>query len=244
MGSLTKQGSKYSDEDRRQVVAEYLITGNMKKVAKSTGIPHRTLNDWKKADWWDDVVATVRAEKAEELDANFTENCDIGVAKNGELTKRRQVAHKPREPWSQDKKAECAITLLTCGSIKQAAKQCHVPVKTLGHWALHDEYFIEKVASLQDEKSIEHQNTYSLIVDKAQQITLEKLDEATAAQANLIACQASDKALLLGGKPTTITSTPNSIEHYTKFFTDIANKVKAEQAKRANSIDGECEEIK
>ncbi len=152
----------------------------------------------------------------------------------GTLTK--QVAHKPHEPWSQDKKAQCAITLLTCGSIKQAAKQCHVPVKTLGHWALHDEYFIDKVASLQDEKSIEHQNTYGLIVDKAQQITLEKLKDASAAQANLIACQASDKALLLAGKPTKITSNSDSIEHYTKLFQDIANQVEAEQLRRVNSI--------
>ena len=99
MGSLTKQGSKYSDEDRRRVVVEYFITGSMSKVAKSTGIPRRTLNDWKKTDWWDEVVATVRHEKGEELDANLTklidsafdqaqdrvDNGDFRVAKDGTL---------------------------------------------------------------------------------------------------------------------------------------------------------------
>ncbi len=99
MGSLTKQGSKYSDEDRRQVVIEYFITGSMTKVAKSTGIPRRTLNDWKNTDWWDELAATVRHEKNEELDASLTklidssfeqaqdrvENGDFRVGKDGKL---------------------------------------------------------------------------------------------------------------------------------------------------------------
>ena len=99
MGSLTKQGSKYSDEDRRRVVIEYFITGSMTKVSKSTGIPRRTLNDWKNTDWWDEVVASVRHEKNEELDANLTklidssfeqaqdrvENGDYRVNKDGKL---------------------------------------------------------------------------------------------------------------------------------------------------------------
>ena len=240
MGSLTKQGSKYTDEDRRRVAVEYLITGNMKKVAKSTGIPETTLSGWKQSEWWDGLVVEVRTEKGEEPDANLTENGEIWVAKNGELAKRKQVAHKPRERWNQDKKAECAITLLTCGSIRKTAKQCHVPEKTLGHWALNDDYFIDKVASLQDEKSIEHQNTYGLIVDKAQKVVLEKLKDSSAAQANLIACQATDKGLLLAGKPTKISATTNHQDSILKLLEQMSDTY---HEKQANSIPGECEEI-
>ena len=77
MGNLTKQGSKYSDEDRRRVVLEYSITGSISKVAKSTGIPRRTLNDWKKTDWWDDVAATVRHEKEAKILADNERIMDL-----------------------------------------------------------------------------------------------------------------------------------------------------------------------
>ena len=99
MGNLAKQGSKYSDEDRRRVAVEYLVTGNMKKVAKRVRIPRRTLVDWKQSEWWDELVAEVRHEKGEELDANLTklidssfeqaqdrvENGDYRVTKDGKL---------------------------------------------------------------------------------------------------------------------------------------------------------------
>jgi len=99
MGNVTKQGSKYTDEDRRQVAIEYLITGNMKKVSKRTGIPETTLSDWKRTEWWEGLVGEIRTEKAEELDAHLTklidsafdqaqdrvDNGDFRVAKDGTL---------------------------------------------------------------------------------------------------------------------------------------------------------------
>ena len=59
---LVKPGSKYSDEDRRRAVVEYCVLGNTKKVAKTTGIPRTTINDWKKTDWWDEEIVKVRHE--------------------------------------------------------------------------------------------------------------------------------------------------------------------------------------
>ncbi len=169
MGRLTKQGSKYSDEDRRQVVIEYFITGSMTKVAKSTGIPRRTLNDWKNTDWWDELAATVRHEKNEELDANLTklidssfeqaqdrvENGDFRVGKDGKLI---------RVPMG-------GRDLVMSGAIVYDKRQLH------------------------------------------------------------------------RNQPTSISSKSDSIEQYTKFFEDIAAEVQAKQAKKANSIPGECEEI-
>lgn len=169
MGSLTKQGSKYSDEDRRRVVVEYFITGSMTKVAKSIGIPRRTLNDWKKADWWDELVATVRHEKGEELDAKLTKLIDSAFeqaqdrVENGDfrLTKDNELIRVPMGGQA----------LVTSGAI-----------------------------------------TY-------------------------------DKRQLNRNQPTSISSTSDSLEHFTKVFTDIARQVKGELARQANSIPGECEEI-
>lgn len=67
------QGSKYTDEDRRYVMATYLVVGNINKVSDQTGIPARTIHDWMKTEWWDGMITQARAEKDEELDANLTE---------------------------------------------------------------------------------------------------------------------------------------------------------------------------
>lgn len=67
------QRSKYTDNDRRNVLATYLIIGNVKKVSLQTGIPARTIQDWMKTSWWSEMLTVVRAEKDEELDAKLTE---------------------------------------------------------------------------------------------------------------------------------------------------------------------------
>jgi transposase-like protein len=65
-------GSYYTDEQRREAVAEYVVLGNWRKVAEATGIPQRTLGDWAKQPWFHTLLAEVRAEKGAELDGQLT----------------------------------------------------------------------------------------------------------------------------------------------------------------------------
>ena len=76
MDKLVKQGSKYSDEERRQAVVEYLVTGNMAKVSANTGIPETTLSDWRRTEWWEQLSVEIRSEKGAELDAKMTRLID------------------------------------------------------------------------------------------------------------------------------------------------------------------------
>ena len=76
MSRMVSKGSKYSDQQRMEVVVLYAISGNAKKVAKATGIPRTTIVGWKKADWWHDAVAKVRSEKADEHRAKYSELVD------------------------------------------------------------------------------------------------------------------------------------------------------------------------
>ena len=117
MSNMVEKGSKYTDEQRTEAAIQFAVLGNMKQVAKRTGIPRSTIIGWKDKDWWTEIVTTALSEKREQ-----------------------------------------------------------------------------------------HIAKYSRIVDKAQDVTLEKLPECSAAQANLIACQATDKAQLLSGMPTAITT--------------------------------------
>jgi len=153
MGKFVKTGSKYSDQQRMEVVVLYAISGNAKKVAKATGIPRTTIVGWKKAEWWQDAVTSVRSEKADE-----------------------------------------------------------------------------------------HRAKYSELVDKAQQVALEKLPEASAAQANLIACQATDKIRLHDGMPTEITGKAESMSALAKQFDQLAQSFK-EKPVNVVEVQDETEEI-
>ncbi len=153
MGDLVKTGSKYSDQQRMEVVVLYAILGNAKKVAKVTGIPRTTIVGWKKAEWWQDAVTSVRSEKADE-----------------------------------------------------------------------------------------HRAKYSELVDNAQQVALEKLPEASAAQANLIACQATDKIRLHDGMPTEITGKAEAMSALAKQFDQLAQSFKEKQV-NVVEVQDETEEI-
>ena len=151
MSNLVKKGSKYSDQQRMEVVILYAISGNAKKVAKATGIPRTTIVGWKKTAWWKDAVTSVRSEKADE-----------------------------------------------------------------------------------------HRARYSELVDKAQKVALEKLPEASARDAMIIAATGTDKIRLADNKPTSITSSQAS-DAQIKAVMDKCFEL-GQEVKQVNSIDGECTE--
>ena len=140
-----------------------------------------------------------------------------------------KAVHIPNTKWGIDKKTECAIAVMAYGSIEKAAKQCDISPKTLGHWSRHDVDYIAQLDNLRGEKAQEAQHTYGLIVEKAQAITLAKLDESTAAQASLIACQAQDKQLLLQGKPQRITEQQGGLQQMYDTFRQLSrDSIRAE----------------
>ncbi len=77
MSKMVGRGSKYTDEDRKLAVVEYVVTGNLQRVSDNTGIPLSTVHSWSKLDWWETLSGEVRSEKSAELDAKMTELIDI-----------------------------------------------------------------------------------------------------------------------------------------------------------------------
>jgi len=73
-GSLVDQGSKYTDQQRREAVVEYGIHGNMTKVSKVTGIPDSTLSHWKHhTDWWVTMLGELRNETSDRILPQYLE---------------------------------------------------------------------------------------------------------------------------------------------------------------------------
>ncbi len=151
------------------------------------------------------------------------------------MTGKAIEPHKPHEKWGDDKKAECAIALLACGSIEKAARQCHISPKTLGHWSRHDDRFNEVLENLQGEKALEHKHMYAKIVTKALEAAehgIDKLDKDNLSAGDIKAlvvtgATATDKGLLLDGKPTSISGKSEGIKELTDLFRKISQENKA-----------------
>ena len=59
---ITRQGSQYTDEQRREAVIQYAILGNKVEVEKATGIPDSTLEGWIKQPWFETILGEIRDE--------------------------------------------------------------------------------------------------------------------------------------------------------------------------------------
>ncbi len=145
--------------------------------------------------------------------------------------------HKPHEKWGDDKKAECAIALLACGSIEKVARQYHISPKTLGHWSRHDDRFNEVLEDLQGEKALEHRQAYAQVVTKALKAAERGIDEldgkdlsASDIKALVVTgATATDKGLLLDGKPTSISAKAEGMDQLAAQFRKLSADHKAIQ---------------
>lgn len=79
--SPSNSTSQYSDEDRREAAAHYVLHGVMSKVSKLTGIAEGTLSDWKnKSDWWVGLTEAIRIEKSDQIDSSITRILEASTA--------------------------------------------------------------------------------------------------------------------------------------------------------------------
>jgi len=106
---------------------------------------------------------------------------------------------------TQEDKNQAAIQYAIHGVMSKVSKDTSIPRTTLISWSDQD-WWVDIIDTVRHEKQQEHIATYSRIVDAAQAVVLEKIEDASASQASLIACQAQDKGLLLQGRPTSISS--------------------------------------
>ena len=64
-------GHQWSDSQRLEAAKLYILTGNYAAVSASLQIPYQTLNKWKYAQWWKDLMVQLKAEETIELSARM-----------------------------------------------------------------------------------------------------------------------------------------------------------------------------
>ena len=125
--------------------------------------------------------------------------------------------------YTDEQRMEVAVLYSISGNAKKVAKDTGIPRTTIVGWKKAD-WWEDAVTRVRSEKADEHRAKYSELVDKAQQVALEKLPEASARDAMIIAATGTDKIRLADNMPTTITGKEQSKEELLKRFAKIARE--------------------
>ena len=111
--------------------------------------------------------------------------------------------------YTDEQRMEAAVLYAAKGSMAAVERELGIPNQTLSNLKKAD-WWDEAVGQVRGEKAEEHRARYSELVDKAQQQALDKLPDASARDAMLIAAIGTDKIRLSDGMPTSISSTENT----------------------------------
>ncbi len=71
---------KHAVDLRIAACAAYMVEGDSKRVSRLTGVPARTIRDWTKQEWWNEIMEELRARYQELLDAKLTAIMDMAVS--------------------------------------------------------------------------------------------------------------------------------------------------------------------
>lgn len=91
-------------DKRMEVVSRFLLLGNMRLVSEQTGVGYGTLMEWKKADWWPEMVEQLRRQKRTKTNDSLTKIIEQSLEvtldrlENGDFVhdqKTGQVIRKP-----------------------------------------------------------------------------------------------------------------------------------------------------
>ena len=114
-----KPKENWSQEAKIQVVAQYLVLGNMALVSSVTGVPHQLIRAWKAQPWWKDVENQVRATENLQMDNKLSKIVDRSLdavldrVENGEWFYDQKTGTVKRKPANLRDVARVSVDILS-----------------------------------------------------------------------------------------------------------------------------------
>lgn len=65
-------GSQYTNDQRRAVIADYVVTGNISKTAKMNSLPRTTVTGWVQSEWGKELIVKLRQSDEQVSGMNLT----------------------------------------------------------------------------------------------------------------------------------------------------------------------------
>lgn len=66
----------YTEDQKLRTAAIFAATGDFMETSRLVGVPHHTIRQWYKQQWFKDLLEEVRGENNEKIDSKFTEIMD------------------------------------------------------------------------------------------------------------------------------------------------------------------------
>lgn len=60
--AISAERKYWSDQQKLESVQLWLLSGNLRNVSASLGIPYKTLQEWRYSNWWGEVVSDIKSE--------------------------------------------------------------------------------------------------------------------------------------------------------------------------------------
>lgn len=96
--------SSHSWQQRMDVVARFMLLGNMRVVSEQSNIPLNTLYSWKNEPWWLEMVDQIRRQKKQKTADSLTSIIETGVdilndrLENGDFVLNQKTGEIQRKP--------------------------------------------------------------------------------------------------------------------------------------------------
>jgi hypothetical protein len=120
--NLTKKHDRHSHwpiEKKIEVVSQWLVLGNMKMVAATTGVSYDLIRQWKTQPWWKELETEIRQTQNIEMDTKLSKIVDKSLdavldrVENGEWIWDSKSGSVKRKPASLRDVARVSVDILS-----------------------------------------------------------------------------------------------------------------------------------
>jgi hypothetical protein len=115
---VTDERKYYSDSQKLEAVKTWLILGNLRQTAAALNIKQVTLDSWRYSDWWDPLVAEIRAENSiklsQKLKKIYERALDVSMDRleNGDWIYDQKTGEMRRKPVALKDAHKVAVELI------------------------------------------------------------------------------------------------------------------------------------
>ena len=105
-------------DKRMEVVSRFMLLGNMRLVSEQTGLHYQTLMEWKKSDWWPDLVEQLKRQKKTKQNDGLTKIIEQSMdilqdrLENGDFVHDQKTGQVIRKPVGARDAAAIAASMM------------------------------------------------------------------------------------------------------------------------------------
>jgi uncharacterized protein YjcR len=123
LSPVQQRGTKFTVEQKEEAVRTWIATGNLRIAASVVGCTVQTIEAWKKQEWWNHYVASIKTEKnlvlGNKLESIADRSLDIIEDRlvNGDFVLNNKTGQVIRKPVALKDVTNVANSLLTRKSV-------------------------------------------------------------------------------------------------------------------------------